>query len=127
MMIMKPDFSALTDTSLVAASSFAYDGADRLASLLHRSAAGGTVAQDTYSYDWAGRITGMDLHNADGSSGYNYDANGQLLLSDNTARNDESYSYDDAGNRTGGGYSTGAGSGSTCDRREGGLDWTISE
>jgi RHS repeat-associated protein len=64
-----------------------------------------SLAAYGWTYDAAGRLT--RTVSADGTTDYAYDDLGQLTGADSDYRADESYAYDAAGNRTGGGYSTG--------------------
>ena len=49
----------------------------------------------------------LNLHRPKVSSIYNYDKTDQLIDADHSYQGDEDYSYDDNGNRTNAGYSTG--------------------
>jgi RHS repeat-associated protein len=103
--------------SLVAISTYAYDGLGRLLNLTHDPAVGSDIAY-TYSYDAASRMISMtnSAHADENILGLGYDSTDQLLSADRTGtNNDESYSYDANGNRTNTGYSTGTGNRLLCD------------
>ena len=97
--------------------------------------AGGTsaeIAMSTYSYDSLGRLTGLDYEqggmdlftpyvwtyddlnpitqftSADGTSGFDHEKTGQLKAADHSHQTDDSYHYDDNGNRTNIRYATGS-------------------
>ena len=57
-------------------------------------------------WDAASRVTAIDSY-IDGLSEFDYDNSDQLLDADHTSQTDESYSFDDIGNRTMTGYTTG--------------------
>ena len=81
---------------------YGYDAAERLTSLVTKSASGSTLASYTSTYDAADRVK---TETDDGTSHtYSYDAAGQLL-----ADGSASYSYDADGNRTMAGYQAGTG------------------
>ncbi|MCC7084413.1 MAG: RHS repeat protein, partial [Pirellulales bacterium] len=103
-------YAAMTATNLVATSSYGYDLAGRLISLLHqRNNGSGLSAVADYEWTWdnASRITGFDFDNNynTGHSGesavYSYDNSGQIVGADYTSGSiaDEGYSYDSNGNR----------------------------
>ncbi|MDJ0674655.1 MAG: FG-GAP-like repeat-containing protein [Calothrix sp. MO_167.B42] len=106
-------YGDLAGTQLVAESNYTYDAGSRLTQLTHSggngvltlSAAEG-LADYTWEYDEINRIT--QFTSPDGSSSYNYDATNQLVGSDYSYQDDESYTYDANGNRTNDGYDTGA-------------------
>ncbi len=94
---------------LVATSSFAYDGNARLKELTHAQGIT-TLAHYAWLFDQANRIMQFDS-DTDGTADYNYDDRGQLTGATYTDyggfQDDESYTYDENGNRTNAGYSTG--------------------
>jgi RHS repeat-associated protein len=96
-------YSALTGTSsLAASSSFDYDLTGRLKTLTHFNG-GTTLAGYGFGYDAANRLTSFTntAHTDENVTTFSYDNASQLTDVDrpNTA-NDESYAYDDNGNRT---------------------------
>ena len=87
---------------------FTYDSGGRVDTIQHRdvdSPTTSTLLNDyDYTYDNVNRITEIDS-SEDGVSDYTFDAVGQLTDADHASgRTDESYTYDDTGNRTGGDY-----------------------
>ena len=74
----------------------AYDATGRLAEIKH-----GTVVTHGYTYDDSNRLTSYD-NSLDGVVNYTYDNRGQLTGADYVGdfETDESYAYDDNGNRT---------------------------
>lgn len=90
-------------SSLVAASTYTYDAVSRLTQLVHSQLAT-TIVQYDWTYDAAHRITQMI--GPDGSTTYNYDNTDQLAIANHSFQTDESYTYDDNGNRTNVGYTT---------------------
>jgi RHS repeat-associated protein len=102
-------YADLARTDLVAESAYGYDGTGRIDSLDHFKDTT-TFAGYTWAYNAANRVTAFtnSEHSAEDST-YGYDDFGQITTADRTGTsNDEGYTYDDNGNRTGGGYSTGA-------------------
>lgn len=97
-------YSDLAASQLVAQSNYTYDANGRLVYLTHSKGAN-TLADYSWSYDAANRLT-QSVSN-DGTSNYNYDSTDQLIGTDHSYQNDESYTYDANGNRTNSGYSTG--------------------
>ncbi|WP_324282067.1 RHS repeat-associated core domain-containing protein [Cyanobacterium aponinum UTEX 3221] len=97
-------FSDLTGNNLVVSSSYDYDGANRLTSLTHNNGASDIAFYDL-TYDTGSRIT--QIVDIDGTSSFAYDTRNQLLEANHSDIDDESYSYDDNGNRTLSGYVTG--------------------
>ena len=96
-------YANLAGTQLVASTTYGYDNDNRLTSLSHDKGAT-NLASYSWSFDYAGRLTGTS--NADGTTSYTYDAAGQLTAADHSYQTDEAYSYDANGNRTNSGYST---------------------
>lgn len=99
-------YAALSNTNLVATSTYGYDDFARLTSLQHTKGAT-SLATHAYSFN-AARL--IDQHvTVDGDSDYTYDSDTQVTEADHTFQTDETFSYDLTGNRTNSGYSTGAG------------------
>jgi RHS repeat-associated protein len=92
-------------SNLVGTTTFAYDGLNRLAEMDHKQGAT-TLAGYDYTYDVGSRITSINSF-LDGLSTYTYDNTDQLKTADHTGQTDESYSYDENGNRTMTGYVVG--------------------
>jgi RHS repeat-associated protein len=63
------------------------------------------MLQHNATYDAAGRIASIDSL-LDGLTSYNHDSTDQLTGADHDGQTDESYSYDENGNRTMSGYAT---------------------
>ncbi len=85
------------------ASSFTYDSVGRLTNLQHYNGAGSVLANYTYAYDKAGRLT-TQTDNGGTPITYTYDAANQL-----TADSSNTHTYDANGNRTDTGYVTSTG------------------
>ena len=66
--------------------------------LRHDDAGGETLAQYAWTYDDAYRVSTF-ASSQDGSVTYGYDGLGQVTSADYDYQTDESYGYDDAGNR----------------------------
>ena len=81
-----------------------YDAASRVTTIIHDVVGGAVLATYTYGYDNADRLTSET--NAEGSVTYTYD-NGSELTGVSGARA-ETYTYDNNGNRTMTGYTTGS-------------------
>jgi YD repeat-containing protein len=95
--------------NLVATTSFVYDGIARLTDLTHTHDTT-TIADYDWDYDAFSRVTSMSftaLVGDDGSSAYTYDDTNQLTGADHDFQTDETYEYDENGNRTMSGYATG--------------------
>ena len=92
-------------SSLVASTSYSHDGYNRLTGTTH---AQGTTTLSSYdrTFDADRRVSSATV--PDGTSDYGYDTAGQITSADHTFQTDESYSYDDTGNRTNTGYVTGS-------------------
>ncbi|WP_342596956.1 peroxidase family protein [Cyanobacterium aponinum UTEX 3222] len=97
-------FADLTGNNLVVSSSYDYDGANRLTNLTHNNGTTDVAFYDL-TYDTGSRIT--QIVDIDGTSSFAYDTRNQLLEANHSDIDDESYSYDDNGNRTLSGYVTG--------------------
>jgi RHS repeat-associated protein len=108
-------YADLNRDTLVAETTYEYDVLNRIASLRHLREDGSPLKFFQYSYDDSGRLTGIedDL----GVSDFAYDRKNQLISAsrgEGDPRGDESYFYDDNGNRInsnshGSSYATGAG------------------
>ena len=102
-------YADLAGTELVATSAYGYDSADRITSLDHDDSSSSTLAGYTWSYDEGNRLTAFTVygHSAEDAT-YSYDDTDQLTGADRSGTSaDESYTYDENGNRTNTGYSTG--------------------
>jgi RHS repeat-associated protein len=95
-------YSDLAGTTLVATSADTYDSVGRVTNIQHAGTTGTALANYTYTYDLASRLTSEQDNGT--STAYGYDATSQL-----TSAGASAYSYDANGNRTMAGYSTGAG------------------
>jgi RHS repeat-associated protein len=94
---------------LVATTAFVYDGIGRLTDLTHTHDTT-TIADYDWTFDAFSRVTSMSftaLVGDDGSSAYTYDDTNQLTGADHDFQTDETYEYDENGNRTMSGYATG--------------------
>lgn len=98
-------YADLAATILVAATNKNYDLAGRVTGILHSHGAT-ELADYSFAYDAAHRLVRMT--GPDGPTDYVYDALGQLSDVDHANQDDESFTYDEAGNRTSPGYVTGA-------------------
>jgi RHS repeat-associated protein len=84
-----------------------YDAMGRLTALRHTRGVN-VIDRYTWQYDAASRVTQM-FGSSDGTANYNgYDATDQLTSASYSYQGNESYSYDDNGNRTGA-YTRGTG------------------
>ncbi len=90
-------FADLAGSEYVATTSYAYDGIGRLTGLQHTQGVT-SLAGYAYTYDAASRITAINSV-LDGLTDYTNDATGQLIDTDHNGQPDESYSYDENGNR----------------------------
>jgi hypothetical protein len=90
----------LAGTQAAGSSAYSHDGDQRLTQLQHKNASGGNIANYTYSYDLASRLT-QEQDNGT-STTYGYDSTSEL-----TNAGSVTYSYDFNGNRTLTGYQTG--------------------
>jgi RHS repeat-associated protein len=100
----KKRYSDTTGTNLVAETSHTFDNLNRLTDISHSKGAN-VLANYSQAYDAKSRITGVT--GTDGSSSFTYDNTDQLTGVDYSFQTDESYTYDDNGNRTNAGYVTG--------------------
>jgi|GEM_PF-1725848 len=105
-------WASLAETNHVASTHYTYDGLGRLTSLVHSTSQvappvnsfGSTaLAGYLYDYDQASRFESINSL-IDGLTTYNHDDTNQLTGADHSAQTDESYSYDENGNRTMSGY-----------------------
>ncbi len=87
---------------------YLYNDDGQLRFLTHRDAAGVVVADYSYLYDLAGRLTNKTENGV--ATPYDYDAAGQLILD-----GDNNFTYDATGNRTMPGYGTSTGNRITAD------------
>jgi len=93
-------FADLAGTEFVANTLFGYDGAGRLTALTHASSTT-TFADYGWAYDAANRMTAFTnaIYSSEGAI-YTHDATGQLTgATRSDPSDDESYVYDDNGNR----------------------------
>ncbi|WP_051036132.1 RHS repeat domain-containing protein [Stanieria cyanosphaera] len=97
-------YKDLAGTQPVAESNYKFDEAGSLTELTHNSD-GETISAYEWAYDQANRIT--QATSPDGTSDYNYDKTDQLTDAEHSYQEDESYTYDENGNRKGYGYVTG--------------------
>ena len=96
-------------THHVVETDFVYDGLGRLTDLTHTHDTT-TIADYGWTFDSYSRVTQMSFTSSTGNSGtsdYSYDDTGQVTAADHDFQTDESYSYDENGNRTLTGYTTG--------------------
>jgi RHS repeat-associated protein len=98
-------YADLAGTQVVAMSQYTFDFAGRITDLTH--AKGVTTLAD-YDWDWdeGSRITQF-VSLTDGTVDYGHDDRDQLTSADYDYQGDESYTYDENGNRTNAGYETG--------------------
>jgi RHS repeat-associated protein len=100
----KKRYSDITGTNLVAETSHIYDSINRITNITHSKGAN-IISSYAQTYDAGSKITGVT--GTDGSSTYTYDDTNQLTGADYDFQADESYTYDDNGNRTNSGNVTG--------------------
>src|SRR5581483_7360636 len=94
-------YSDLSGTTKVGETDYTYDAAMRVTNILHKDGSNSALANYTYTYDLADRVT-VQTENGTPKT-YQYD-NTDQLTQDSTA----TYTYDANGNRTMTGYATGA-------------------
>ncbi|APZ94505.1 RHS repeat-associated core domain-containing protein [Fuerstiella marisgermanici] len=105
-------YANVAGTLDVATSDYSYDSANRLTGLDHQH--GATALSDyEWVYDSNGQLTSVTT--VDGTDDFSYDDVGQVTDVDSDYQSDESYSYDDNGNRTNAGYTTGTNNQVTSD------------
>ncbi|MEW4454562.1 RHS repeat-associated core domain-containing protein [Bremerella sp. JC817] len=102
-------YADLAGMDLVATTTYGYDNADQITSITHTDGSSSTLAGYTYAYDEGNRLTAFSVYGYSAEDAdYGYDDTDQLTGADRTGTtDDELYTYDENGNRTGGGYSTG--------------------
>ena len=93
---------------LAGTSTYGYDNAQRLTSLLDADGSGNTLASYLYAYDAGSRLTSQTINGV--ATNYNYDKTNQLTQDGST-----SHGYDAAGNRDTAGYQVGTGNQITSD------------
>ena len=98
-------YANLTGTQLVATGTYDYDLAGRLTSLTYTKGQTTLVDHD-WTYNSVNEITDY-INSIDGTADYTSDDTSQLTGADYDYQTDESYTYDDNGNRTNTGYVTG--------------------
>ncbi len=101
-------FSDLAGTAVVGTTTYDHDAAGRETHQRDTSGAGSTLAESTYTYDAADRLTAK-VENGTTTS-FSYDAASQL-----TQDGAATFGYDGTGNRTNAGYATGTGNRLTTD------------
>jgi RHS repeat-associated protein len=94
-------YSNAGGTSKVGESDYTYDSAGRVTGINHKNGGGTSLAQYTYTYDTGSRLTSQDYNGT--VTSYNYDNTSQLTSDGGTG-----YSYDANGNRNMTGWTTGA-------------------
>jgi RHS repeat-associated protein len=104
-LVLSQRYADLDAVSLITSSSSQYDGQGRLVGLGHSNTAEPIAGYD-FSYDVASRLTGIDSH-TDGFSDFDYDPVDQLIHATHPAQPEETYQYDENGNRTSHGHQTG--------------------
>jgi RHS repeat-associated protein len=90
-------YSNLSATDSVASTAYGYDDMNRLTGITHTVNTTGTPTTISYAFAYDANSQITQMVNADGTSNYAYDNNGQLLSDSLSA---ESYSFDANGNRT---------------------------
>jgi YD repeat-containing protein len=97
-------YSDLAGTLPVVNTAYVYDAAGRLTALNHAKNST-PIANYGFTYDAANRLA--KLITPDGTSDYSYNPRDELTATNHSNQTDESYSYDDTGNRKNAGYVTG--------------------
>jgi RHS repeat-associated protein len=103
--------------NIVADTAYVYDLAGRLVNLAHYHDMT-MLAEYDWTYDLGSRVTTLDFDSAEGDNGlseYGYDNTSQLVSADHDYMSDGSWSFDENGNRTNTGYTTGANNRLTSD------------
>jgi len=93
----------------IAESLYEYNSNNAVTSITHNNASGSQIVKHSYTYDETNNIVEY-LNFIDGNTEYNYDFLGQLIGADHANQTDESYVYDENGNRitaNGSNYTTG--------------------
>ena len=98
-------YSDIAGTNLISTSESQYDDLGRMTDLTHRDVIDAVVADYDFTWDAAHQLLSETHHGE--TIIYTHDLAGQLTDADYGSLPDENYSYDDNGNRTGGGYVTG--------------------
>jgi RHS repeat-associated protein len=99
-------YSDLAGTQTVGYSTLTYDAGSRLINLDHQNGSGTNLANYTYGYDLANRLTTETL-NGGAPTTYGYDVTNQLATVVNSSGT-TTFGYDLNGNRTNTGYVTGS-------------------
>ena len=99
-------YANLAGTQVVTHTEYDFDLAGRLRGMKHFKG-GKTFADYDWTHDAASRMTAFDSL-VDGTAAYANDATGQLTGADYDYQADETYVYDDNGNRVNNGYTVGA-------------------
>lgn len=106
-------YANLAGTQVVAHTEYDFDLAGRRRGMEHFKG-GTTFADYDWTYDAASRMTAFDSL-VDGTAAYTNDATGQLTGADYDYQADETYVYDENGNRVNNGYTVGANNQMTSD------------
>jgi RHS repeat-associated protein len=106
-------YSNLAETTEVAATAYSYDHANRMTGIVDSNSTGTTLVSHGYTYDAADRIT-QEVRTWDSGTEadtltYSYTNNNQLtgVTHSNGLFSNESFTWDNNGNETGTGYTTG--------------------
>jgi len=89
-------YASVGTSNVVATTDYQYDSSNRLTALTHAQGAT-TLAAYTWTFDAANRL--VQQTSPDGTVDYSYDSRGQLTGADYDYQDDESYVYDENGNR----------------------------
>ena len=93
-------YADLNATDEVATGTYTFDALNRLTSLVYTDSTPSTIRSFAWTYDAAGNILSHDSDIAsEDVTSYDYDETNQLTSADYTTGSDESYTYDDNGNR----------------------------
>src|SRR6266852_4285500 len=101
-------YSDLAGSTKVGVTSYVYDAVARVQNIQHQNGSSTVLANYTYTYDAASRVTAEKLNGT--ATSYSYDNTSQLTNDGTNA-----YSYDANGNRTMTGYTIGTGNQLTND------------
>jgi RHS repeat-associated protein len=105
--------------NLAMTATYTYDDIGDLTGLVYTDSSNATIRSFSWTYDELGQVVAHDSDlSAEDVTAYTYDATGQLLSTDYASSTDESYTYDDAGNRVeanGDTYTTGDNNETTSD------------
>jgi RHS repeat-associated protein len=106
-------YSNLAETTEVAATAYSYDHDNRMTGIVDSNSTGTTLVSYGYTYDAADRVT-QEVRTWDSSADadtltYSYTNNNQLtsVSHTNNSFSNESFTWDNNGNETGTGYTTG--------------------